>query len=147
MSNVFENGNVSPLSLGDRWTPKLNGAIFCSPACGFKCKKVDFDHAMESAATLANQLGNGWRPCVWENGGWYFEVKKGAATVSVDEAGEYTATIRFHFEDDHENCLSESRQDPREAVAALVERMNQRVATLKRALVSVSLSPLEILDV
>jgi hypothetical protein len=147
MSYVIDNDSANAVSLGDAWTPKLNGEIFCAPACGFGCKKLDFDRVTERATALAKKLGDGWRPRVWENGGWHFEVTKGAATVCLAAGGEYRASVRFSFNDAHQNCVSESRIDPREAVEALIAQMNRRVATLSRALVSVSLSPLEIENV
>lgn len=147
MTYVIDNGNANGVSIGEgRWTPKLNGAVYCSPACGFKCKKADFDRAMDGAAALVRQLGAGWSPSVWENGGWHFEAKKGGATVVV-EADQFEASLRFCFEESHETLISATRSDPREAVEALIEQMNTRIATLRRALVSLSPSPLEITDV
>lgn len=144
MTITLENGNPTPLSSGDRWTPVLKGEVFCSPACGCDCKKADFDSATEKARLLANTLGDGWEPCVWENCGWHFEAKKRGATVSVDRHQEYTADVRFKMSDDHELLISETRNCPREAVCAVVDEINTRIASLKRALVSLSLSPLEI---
>jgi len=74
-------------------------------------------------------------------------VKKGAAAVSVDEHGVYHASIRFRFDDRCEQCVEESRTDPREAMGAVVDVINQRIAALKRALLSVSIGPAEIQDV
>jgi hypothetical protein len=147
MSQVIDNGNAHAPSLGDAWTPRLNGEVFCSPACGYKCKKADFDRASERVTALVSQLGAGWRPEVWENGGWYFEAKKGLATVSPEDNGHFTASIRFMFNDAVENLISATRSDPREAVGALIEQLSRRIATLSRALVSVSLSPVEISDI
>lgn len=147
MSFVIDNGNPHPVSLGDRWTPKLNGEIYCSPACGFGCKKADFDRAFALANALAVNLGPGWQPKVWENGGWYWEVKKGAATVSPEEDGRFQADIRFTLDEVHETCVREVRPDPREAVEAVIDVLNRKVAILKRTLVSVSLAPAELQDV
>ena len=144
MTITFENGNPTPLSSGDRWTPVLKGDVYCSPACGGGCKKADFDSATEKAHALANTLGDGWEPYVWENLGWHFEAKKRGATVTVDRDQAYTADVRFKMSDDHELCISETRGCPREAVSAVVDKINTRIASLKRALVSLSLSPLEI---
>ncbi len=147
MDIVIDNGNVSPLITPDRWTPKLNGKVYCSPACGAKCLKVDFDLATEGANALVVQLGSGWMPHVWENFGWHFEAKKRGATVSVDSNGLYEATIRFWMDERIELCVSETRGSPREAVDAVIGGINARIATLKRALLSLSLAPLEIQDV
>lgn len=147
MSIIIENGNVTPLSTGDRWSPILNGEIFCAPACGCQCKKVDFDRATERAAAIAHQLGSGWYPHVWENCGWHFSVKKGAATVSVYEDGCYTASVEYSFSDKAVENISETRDDPRKAVEAAVDNLQSKIAALKRTLFSVSLSPAEIQDV
>lgn len=147
MHFVIDNGNVTPLASPDRWTPVLKGKTFCSPACGCKCSKAAFDAATDGARTLVNQLGSGWEPRVWENGGWHFEAAKRGATVSVDDDGQYEAVIRFHMEERTELCVSETRRSAREAVEAVVENLNGRVAILRRALLSLSLAPLEITDV
>lgn len=147
MSYVIDNGNPNPVSRGDRWTPKLKGNVFCSPACGFGCKKADFDRASARANALAANLGPGWQPDVWENGGWYWEVKKGAATVRPDDDDGFVADIRFSLDDVHETCVREARADPREAVEAVIAVLDRKVAVLKRALLSVSLAPAEIQDV
>lgn len=147
MSIIIDNGNVTPLSTPDRWTPKLNGKIFCSPACGAQCKKADFDLATNGASALVGQLGSGWEPHVWENLGWHFEATKRGATVSVDESAQYEASIRFHMDERIELCVSETRATPREAVEAVIAGIDARVAILKRALLSLSFAPLEIQDV
>lgn len=147
MSIVIDNGNVNPLSTPDRWTPKLRGKIFCSPACGCECKKADFDLSTAGALALVKQLGSGWQPHVWENCGWHFNAKKRGATVSVDDSGLYEATIRFQMDERFELCVAETRGSPREAVEAVIEGINARIATLKRALLSLSLADLEIQDI
>ena len=147
MHVVIDNGNVTPLASPDRWTPVLNGKTFCSPACGFKCTKAAFDAATDGARSLVNQLGSGWEPRVWENLGWHFEATRRGATVAVNDDGKYKAAIRFHMEPRTELCVSETRDTAREAVEAVVENLNGRVAILRRALLSLSLAPLEIQDV
>lgn len=147
MSFVIDSGNVTPPSLPDRWTPRLNGEIFCSPACGNQCTRADFDLATHGAHTLVGQLGSGWQPHVWENCGWHFEAVKRNATVVVVDGHRHMASIRFHMDDRTELCVSEVRDSPREAVEAVVEGINKRIATLQRALLSLSLAPLEIEDV
>jgi hypothetical protein len=46
----------------------------------------------------------------------------------------------------HESCITETSNCPREAVAAVVAVLNERIAVLKRALVSLAIDPLEIQD-
>jgi hypothetical protein len=146
MHVTIENGNPTPISMPDRWTPRLNGKVFCSPACGHGCKKADFDLATANANALIAKLGAGWQPRVWENGGWHFEATKRGASVTADRNGQYTADIRFHMSESHESCITETSNCPREAVAAVVAVLNERIAVLKRALVSLAIDPLEIQD-
>jgi len=103
--------------------------------------------ATNGAYALVSQLGSGWEPHVWENLGWHFEATKRGATVSVDENAQYEASIRFHMEERTELCVSETRSTPREAVEAVIAGIDARIAILKRALLSLSLAPLEIQDV
>src|SRR5262249_43953449 len=51
--------------------------FYCSPRCGCKCTKAAFDEATKQADDLAAQLGDGWEPYVWENGGWHWQLAKG----------------------------------------------------------------------
>lgn len=144
MTMVIDNGNESPLASPDRWTPVLCGEIFCSPACGFNCTKHDFDLAASKAAALVSQLANGWQPRVWENCGWHFEAVKRGATVSIDDESQYEATVRFRMQDRHESCVSESRACPVQAVEAVIKNINDRVAVLTRALLSLEPDPIEL---
>lgn len=147
MTIVIDNGNPTPLKVDDRWTPKLAGEIFCSPACGAKCRKKDFDEATERAHVLASQLGYGWESHVWENMGWHFEATKRGATVSVVEDSQYEASIRFYMDERTELCVSETRNSPAEAVAAVVEGLNARIKVLQRALNAVSPEPLQLAEI
>lgn len=61
--------------------PVLSGDVYCSPWCGFKCKRAAYDQAVREADELADRLGDGWMPRVWENGGWHYEVSRGAARI------------------------------------------------------------------
>lgn len=63
------------------WIPVWNGPIFCAPLCGGKCTRAAYDLATRRANALANRLGKGWRPCVYENLGWHYSAKKGVANV------------------------------------------------------------------
>jgi hypothetical protein len=67
------------------WTPqRLPGGIYCSPRCGCSCTKAAYDTANQKAAELCAQLGDGWRPRVWENGTWHWEVAKGPCADGED---------------------------------------------------------------
>ncbi|NRF83817.1 hypothetical protein HQ619_07740 [Burkholderia gladioli] len=147
MTCVIDNGNANPISLGDGWTPRLTGKIYCSPACGFGCTKDDFDRASALAYAFATNLGSGWQAHVWENGGWHWEVTKGAAILRPTHDGRFHAEIRFMFNDTHETLIRETRRDAREAVQAVIDTLDQKVRVLKRAIVSMSLSSAAIEDV
>lgn len=147
MVHVIDNGNPHPLESGSRWAPVLDGDIFCSPACGFRCKKADYDRALTSANALAATLGPGWAPEVWENGGWHWEARKGNATVCQEDDGRFSADIRFSLDDVHETLVREVRATPREAIEAVINVLDRKATILKRALVSLSLAPLEVEDV
>lgn len=83
------------------WTPVRKGAVYCSPRCGHKCTHADFLAAKARAAALCKQLGAGWTPNVWENGGWHASAKNGVAEMHTPnpkredtEYGLYFNTVR-----------------------------------------------------
>lgn len=109
-----------------------------------KMQKKDFDEATERAHALASQLGYGWEPRVWENGGWHFEAAKRGATVSVVDDSQYEASIRFYMDECIELCVSETRESPVQAVEAVIEGLNARIKVLQRALNAVAPEPLQL---
>ena len=145
MNETFDNGNPTPLSTGDRWTPIRDGAVFCAPACGHKCKLADFERATASATALVAELGEGWLPRVWENGGWYFSAGKGAATVDYSEScGHFTASIDAgQFGNRHEQFSAEGNS-PRAAMEAVLAEVEHKIAALKRTAMSATLEPLKL---
>lgn len=81
------------------WTPQIKpGGIYCSPACGFNCTRVAYDRAVVEAAALATQMGEGWYPKVWENGGWHFKASKGCATMDANLKGSAISGV-YEIED------------------------------------------------
>lgn len=70
--------------------PVLNRDIYCSPACGFGCKKAKHDEAVKIASELAYKLGDGWEAEVWENLGWHWCVKKGVCQIYPGYSSGYT---------------------------------------------------------
>lgn len=145
MIDTFDNGNPTPPSTGDRWTPIRDGDIFCAPACGRKCKLVDFECATASAAVLIGELGDGWEPRVWENCGWHFSAGKGAATVDYSEnGGHFTASIDAGvFHQRHEKFRADANS-PRAAMEAVLAEVEHKIASLKRTASSAALEPLKI---
>jgi len=67
--------------------PVRRGNDYCSPKCGFGCKLASYDRAAGEADALAQRMGNGWEPIVWENCGWNYMVKKECVTIHVDRRG------------------------------------------------------------
>lgn len=66
----------------DSWSPRnLLGGVYCSPACGGGCTKAAYNTAVRNSNALAEQMGEGWEPVVWENLGWHYEVIKGVAAI------------------------------------------------------------------
>ncbi len=55
-------------------TPRRIGDIYCSPRCGNKCTWAAYEKAIQESSALAEQLGDGWHPRVWENLGWHWSV-------------------------------------------------------------------------
>lgn len=145
MSETFDNGNPTPLSTGDRWTPILDGEVYCAPACGCKCKLVDFKRATASAAALVADLGDGWQPRVWENLGWHFSASKGSATVDYSESdGHFTASIDAGLFRQRHELFRAVGVSPRAAVEAALAEIEHKIAALKRTASSASLEPLKI---
>jgi len=66
------------------WKPRhrKNRTIYCSPLCGGDCKRADYDKAVRESAKLAKRLGPGWKPNVWENLGWFWQVENGVMVAS-----------------------------------------------------------------
>lgn len=56
------------------WKPVTRGHLYCSPACGCGCTRAAFEAATLAAQKLAERLGKGWKPNVWENCGWHYSV-------------------------------------------------------------------------
>jgi hypothetical protein len=71
--------------------------VFCSPACGFGCKRKDYELAVKKAVTLAKRLGPGFEADVWENGDWYWKVTYGAIDIRQREDRTYDLTYGNQF--------------------------------------------------
>jgi hypothetical protein len=83
----------------DMWKPIRNGASFCSPACGGNCTRAAFDSATSSAKALAERLGAGWHPEVWENLGWHYKAVNASGVLVVmpsDGRKRWTAYLGEH---------------------------------------------------
>lgn len=144
MATIEHNPKNLPSADASRWTPVLNGNIFCSPACGHKCKLADYEKAIKAANTLVSVLGDGWEPEVWENGGWHYCVFRGDAKVSPDRAG-YIASIEVDYMvEKNILAISHTSDDPRLAVKGLTSKLSVIIARLTRAKASASLELISI---
>ena len=73
---------MKAIEMLDRNTPPVaDGDVYCSRWCGFKCKRRAHDLAVKEGNELAERLGHGWAPRVWENVGWHYAVTRGVVTL------------------------------------------------------------------
>ncbi len=79
------------------WVPKMDGDVYCSPACGHGCRRRAYEAAVIAAYELSAELGNDWMPEVWEGDGWHWRVTKGLAKLSpIKCSGGYQITFNAH---------------------------------------------------
>jgi hypothetical protein len=71
----------------DPWSPIRDGAIYCSPRCGYKCQHVAFERAHREAENLRASLGPQWTVRVWENCGWHYSLTCGVIDLHVNVEG------------------------------------------------------------
>lgn len=64
-----------PLSWKPRARMKGRVAIYCAPACGRECTRMEYDRAKRMSKLLAKALGPAWKPDVWENLGWHWAAR------------------------------------------------------------------------
>jgi len=140
--NTYDHGD-NTLDSDLRWTPILNGDIYCSPACGGKCKKAAYDKVVSDSNALASYLGDGWQPRIHENLGWYWRVVKGDVEVSplYNECG-YMAVIQFNLNQNYYFRADDS--DARKAVSMVREKLKDVINSLERKLASSDLDPIEL---
>lgn len=119
----------------DRWKPVRKGATYCAPACGCGCTWAEFQKATKSARALCRQLGAGWEPDVWENGGWHYMVAKGAPLQSHNRG---LIEIHIYGQTEYSAWLQTSPQiitdyftSPELALAQLNRMAKTRVRELK----------------
>jgi hypothetical protein len=123
------------------WTPILSadGQYYCSPRCGggHFCRKEWYDSAVSNAAKLAEVMGDGWTPNVFENLGWYYDASNGIGriTTSIDHRDgsvTYTAWINTP-----EHQFITHNRDPQEAWGMAVQDARTFMARLQADLADI----------
>lgn len=116
--------NDKPLS----WKPVRRGKVYCAPACGRQCTWQQYQSAKREAAKLAKRLGRAWKPYVWENLGWHWQVKSPKRGISVSpphvDGGTYSA------------CMAPGSywrygKTPEKAIAGVVSALKARIKELQ----------------
>lgn len=113
---------------------------YCAPWCGAGCTKAAYDRAVQKAGELADYLGKGWKPNVWENMGWFYEVSNGIINVTPSDQrkdnGEFGARFTVDVLHDGVNGVpqfSATYHDPRIAVEQAVARFDAYIKTIQQA--------------
>lgn len=138
---VYEHDQTAVGELDQKWIPVLKGEIFCSPACGGKCKKSAYDKAIQISNEIAAQLGEGWLPKVYENLGWHWKVEKGNLQVSSATNG-YNAVMQFKLDQNYH--FNAKDLDPRKAVQKVRAQLQDVIGKLERQFSSSALNPISI---
>lgn len=121
----------------DAWTPVRDGDVYCAPRCGLRCKWIWYENACASANDLCKALGEGWKPRVWENLGWYYTVSRGKFTVSEhkhDGAVTFSCSFDSNAKQYYVTCASSAREAVAEAIAearADIRQLERELAVLE----------------
>ena len=142
--NIVETNAFKPTS--DSWTPAiLARGGYCSPACGGHrsgvCTIAKFNAAVELAEKLAEHMGDGWMPEVWENLGWHSKIINGEHSSIYIHANDYWIDIHLpgvgqkckHVDDaitGYPAFLAEVKKELVDAYLSLKHRLPGRAATL-----------------
>ena len=112
-----------------RWTPVRRGQRYCSPGCGADCTHAEFVSATKSAEVLAEQLGDEWKPRVWENLGWHWSAMRKDDRMEVMRCPltkSYTAFLR-NAGSGPGGAFTGSGSSAHDAVAAVIKRCRARI--------------------
>jgi hypothetical protein len=121
------------------WTAVRNGATYCAPACGGGCTWSAFMKASHAARKLAKRLGRGWKPRVWENLGWHFEVVRGPLRIHQYQHGTGPRYYRSAFCPDggpgtpSEVYVNETFSTPQAAIRAQVAAVHREYGRWQKA--------------
>lgn len=139
---IYEHDETAIGTPDLRWVPVLNDDIFCSPACGGKCKKSEYDNAVNTSKEVALQLGENWITEVFENLGWYWKVTKGNIEITQDDSSIFTATMQFNLNGNY--YFTADDEDPRKAVQKVLVQLRKLIKKLENEYASSTLDPVAI---
>lgn len=124
------------------WRPVLRGRIYCSPGCKAGCTRKDYEAKRKQARAAAQQLGEGWKPQVWENMGWHWSLRHEQTGVEIHPVSGRRVIKRFWATTQHEETpqytaegaslratLNELKKVMREERALLDRRLSLLVET------------------
>lgn len=94
------------------------------------------------AEALADRMGEGWEPEIWENSGWYYQIKKGHVTINAhhrwnSDRPSFSAWI------EPENVLIngntalqiiEHAETPEDALGFATQKANEIIERLRHAM-------------
>lgn len=114
------------------WKPARHGIMYCSPACGCGCTWKDYQDAVADADALAKRLGEGWKPDVWENGGWHYSVNLAGVSISKHSDGRYLLLTASHPQLVAEaKSLSEVKRKAMRQALSIIKKMELQYIALK----------------
>jgi len=122
------------------WVPVLQGEVYCSPRCGGKCTLAAFDKATSDAQALASEMGQGWKPRVWENLGWHYDVGKSDARITPPPYGsaEFTAWIEPGKTERNLICqFIEKAENPHDALGFATQSARTMISRLENSLAEI----------
>ena len=124
------------MSRKPNWQPMSRpGGVYCSPACGRGCTRAEHGEAVRKARELAQRLGDGWEPEVWENLGWFYKVEKGLAAIHPSRTGGYTV----YFNSQHQ--VVANADTPEQALSAALRRAKAVAHALEKDINFVEIVP------
>ncbi len=105
------------------WKPRKAGDLYCSSACGRGCTFAEFTVALEAGTALADRLGEGWSPEVWENLGWHYKSVSPCGRIKVHPHSFGGRFVAFLGEPSFPGGKwAEHGDSPREAVNAVIAK-------------------------
>ena len=123
------------------WKVVRKGEIYCAPACGGDCTWAQYTAMKNQAKTMCKELGDGWKPQLNHNLGWFCAIVKGHTTIHCYHYStgrrSYSAWIEFEvggsiFQtiNDHDNMKKALAKSVRQ-VKSLFNKMKKELNSLE----------------